>query len=195
MIKKAALLESIAGKNRGILATESDRQVILSAIAQLEDYNPNPRPLEAKHLLDGNWRLLYTSSEELLGIDRFPLYKLGQIYQCIRVKTGQIYNIAEVYGLPYLEALVSVTARFEALSERRVQVNFSRLVTGLQRMIGYQNPNQLIEAIDSGKKFTAIDFNFAEGRQQGWLDITYLDEDMRIGRGNVGSVFVLTKES
>ncbi|HAJ61284.1 MAG TPA: fibrillin, partial [Cyanobacteria bacterium UBA8543] len=26
-----------------------------------------------------------------------------------------------------------------------------------------------------------------------WLDITYLDKDLRIGRGNEGSVFVLTK--
>ncbi|MGL4881863.1 MAG: PAP/fibrillin family protein, partial [Waterburya sp.] len=31
--------------------------------------------------------------------------------------------------------------------------------------------------------------------QKGWLDITYLDEDMRIGRGNEGNVFVLTKEN
>ena len=28
----------------------------------------------------------------------------------------------------------------------------------------------------------------------GWLDITYLDEDLRIGRGNEGSVFVLSRE-
>ncbi|NJK37945.1 MAG: fibrillin [Oscillatoriales cyanobacterium RM2_1_1] len=194
MIKKAALLEAIAGKNRGLLSTPADAQAILSAIAQLEDYNPNPRPLEARELLDGNWRLLYTSSQELLGLDRFPLYKLGQIYQCIQIKTGNIYNLAEVYGLPYLEGLVSVTARFEALSERRVQVNFSRLVAGLQRLVGYQNPGQFIESLESGKKFPAIDFNFSEGRQQGWLDITYLDEDMRIGRGNVGSVFVLIKD-
>ncbi|MFY7807281.1 MAG: PAP/fibrillin family protein, partial [Limnoraphis robusta] len=42
MMKKARLLELIAGKNRGILASELERQAILSAIAQLEDYNPHP---------------------------------------------------------------------------------------------------------------------------------------------------------
>lgn len=193
MMKKAALLELIAGKNRGVLATESDKQVILSAIAQLEDYNPNPRPLEVPELLDGNWRLLYTSSQELLGIDRFPFYRLGQIYQCIRIKDSKVYNIAEITGVPYLEGLVSVAAQYEAVSERRVQVKFNRFISGLQRLIGYQSPTQLIAAIERGEKFTAIDFSLAEREQKGWLDITYLDEDLRIGRGNVGSVFVLTK--
>ncbi|MBS0015084.1 MAG: PAP/fibrillin family protein [Arthrospira sp. SH-MAG29] len=193
MLKKATLLEAIAGKNRGLLATESDKTAILSAIAQLEDYNPTPRPVEALELLDGNWRLLYTNSQELLGIDRFPFYNLGQIYQCIRARTGKIYNIAEIVGIPYLEGMVSVAARFEAVSQKRVQVKFNRFVIGLQRLISYQYPNQFIDEIESDKKFLAVDFTLQEQQQQGWLDITYLDEDMRIGRGNVGSVFVLTK--
>ncbi|MGL5065029.1 MAG: PAP/fibrillin family protein [Microcoleus sp.] len=194
MIKKSTLLELIAGKNRGLLATTSDKQVILSAIAQLEDYNPTPRPLEAAELLNGDWRLLYTSSRALLGLDNFPLLKLGQIYQCIRVAESKIYNIAELYGLPYLEGIVSVAARFEATSERRVQVKFERSIFGLNRLIKYESPSQFIEEIESGKKFAAVDFDIDSREQQGWLDVTYLDSDLRIGRGNEGSVFVLTKE-
>lgn len=193
VIQKSRLLEQIAGKNRGLLATQLDQAAILSAIAQLEDYNPTPNPIEAAELLDGNWRLLYTTSDELLGIDRFPLYNLGQIYQCIRVKDRKVYNIAEIAGIPYLEGLVSVVAQFEAVSQKRVQVQFNRAIFGLQKLIDYKTPQQYINAIESGKKFTAIDFNIKPREQQGWLDITYLDEDMRIGRGNVGSVFVLTK--
>jgi hypothetical protein len=193
MIQKSALLEQIAGKNRGLLATKLDQAAILSAITQLEEYNPTPNPIEAVELLDGNWRLLYTTSEELLGIDRFPLYNLGQIYQCIRVNDRKVYNIAEVSGIPYLEGLVSVVAQFEAVSQRRVQVQFNRAIFGLQKLMGYQRPQQYIDAIESGQKFTAIDFKIKPREQQGWLDITYLDEDLRIGRGNVGSVFVLTK--
>ncbi len=191
--KKATLLEMIAGKNRGLLATETDKAAILSAITQLEDFNPNPRPLEVPQLLEGNWRLLYTSSDELLGIGRFPLLKLGQIYQCIRVANQKVYNIAEVQSLPLLEGLVSVAAQFEPVSDKRVNVKFNRFIIGSQRFIGYQSPNPFIADIERGKKFIAIDFNLKAGDQQGWLDITYLDEDLRIGRGNVGSVFVLTK--
>ena len=193
MVSKAELLEAMAGTNRGLLATETDKIAILSAVSRLEDRNPTPLPLEATDLLEGNWRLLYTTSNGLLNLGRFPVLQLGQIYQCVRTATTKIYNIAEISGLPYLESLVSVSARFEPVSDRRVNVKFERSISGLQRLIGYQSPSNFIQQIESGKKFPAIDFGIESRDQQGWLDITYLDNDLRIGRGNEGSVFVLTK--
>lgn len=195
MSKKAELLEAIAGKNRGLLATEIDNARVLSAIQQLEDTNPTQKPLEAKDLLNGDWRLLYTTSKGILGLDRFPLFKLGQIYQCIRVSEAKVYNIAEIIGLPMLEGLVSVAASFDPVSDRRVNVIFERSIIGLQRFLSYQTPAKLIQQIESGKKFLPIDFKIDRGEQQGWLETTYLDRDMRIGRGNEGNVFVLTKET
>ncbi len=192
-MRKTTLLEVIAGKNLGSNATDADKQNILSAIANLEDFNPTPRPLEATDLLDGNWRLLYTTSSELLNLNRIPLTNLTKIYQCIRVKDRSVYNIAEISGLPFLEGLVSVAAKFEPVSSKRVQVKFERSIIGLQRLIDYKYPGNFIEEIESGKKFLAIDFPIKSNEQQGWLDITYLDNDLRIGRGNQGSVFVLTK--
>ena len=193
MLGKETLLEKIAGKNRGLLATDQDKQAVLAAIAQLEDRNPTPRPVEAGELLNGDWRLLYTTSKSLLNIDQVPLFKLGQIYQCVRGQTQSLYNIAEVYGLPFLEGIVSVAAKFTPISERRVEVRFERSIVGLQRLIGYQSPASFIQEIETGKKFTALDTKIDSSRQQGWVDITYLDSDLRIGRGNEGSIFVLTK--
>ncbi len=193
MISKAELLEAIAGKNRGLLATETEKVAILSTIAQFEDLNPTPKPLEATDLLEGNWRLLYTTSKGLLNLDQFPLAQLRSIYQCVRTSDAKIYNIAEFSALPYLEGLVSVCATFETVSERRVNVNFERYIVGLQRLIGYQSPNDFITQIETGKKFLGLDFSIQNRNQQGWLDITYLDQDLRIGRGNEGSVFVLSK--
>jgi hypothetical protein len=194
MVSKEQLLEAIAGKNRGLLATETDNKAILAVVARLEDRNPTPRPLEATELLEGNWRLLYTTSNSLLNFGRFPALPLGQIYQCIRTATSNVYNIAEVSELPLLEGLVSVVARFEAVSERRVNVKFERSIISLRRIIGYQSPSDFIRQIEAGKKFfPAVDFGIDSSDQRGWLDITYLDNDLRIGRGNEGSVFVLTK--
>jgi hypothetical protein len=195
MSKKAELLEAIAGKNRGLLANEIDNARVLSAIQQLEDTNPTKKPLEAKDLLNGDWRLLYTTSKGILGLDRFPLFKLGQIYQCIRVSEAKVYNIAEIIGLPMLEGLVSVAASFDPVSDARVNVIFERSIIGLQRFLSYTTPAKLIQQIESGKKFLPIDFKIDRGEQQGWLETTYLDRDMRIGRGNEGNVFVLTKET
>ncbi|MBV6623248.1 MAG: PAP/fibrillin family protein [Rivularia sp. (in: Bacteria)] len=192
-MRKTTLLELIAGKNLGTNATETDKQAIQSAIAYLEDLNPTANPLEATDLLEGDWRLLYTTSSELLNLNRIPLTNLSQIYQCIRVKTRSVYNIAEIHGLPFLEGIVSVAAKFEPVSSKRVQVKFERSIIGLQRLIDYQYPANFIEEIAEGKKFLAIDFPIKSSQQQGWLDITYLDNDLRIGRGNQGSIFVLTK--
>lgn len=194
MIGKATLLEAIAGTNRGLLANPTERSAILAAIAQLEDLNPTPRPTEAGDLLEGNWRLLYTTSRGILGIDQVPLVKLGQVYQCIRMADTRLFNIAEIVGVPYLEGLVSVAARFVPVSERRVNVTFERSIIGLQRLLGYENPNQFIQRVESGTALPAIDLAIQNREQRGWLDITYLDADLRIGRGNEGSVFVLTKD-
>jgi PAP_fibrillin len=222
MLSKHDLRNAIAPTNRGIAATDSDRQAIASIIARIEDLNPTPQPLSAPALLAGDWRLLYTTSQELLGIDRVPLAQLGDIYQCVRLAGQQgsskptskptsnlIYNIAEIKGLPYLDSLVSVVASFEpaqaevgdslslsGLSQRRVNVKFNRGVIGLQRVLGYQSPAQYIEKLEAAEKIgflQGFDFPINSTRQQGWLEITYLDEDLRISRGNQGSLFVLTK--
>jgi PAP_fibrillin len=193
---KAKLLAAISGKNRGILATANDRQAILAAVTTLELHNPHPRPLTtAIDLLAGNWRLLYTSSQSLLGIDRFPLVSLGTIYQCIRPATGKIYNLAEVDSfIPGLNGLVAIVANFTAVNESRVNVEFNRSLIGLQRFIDYSDPDRLITAIETDRKFTAIDLQIDRGnREAAWLEITYLDDNLRIGRGNEGNIFVLTK--
>ncbi len=203
MLAKGDLLRILTGKNRGIATSNTEKQAILAAIAQVESCNPNPNPFDCAQLLDGNWRLLYTTSRELLGINNLPLFKLGEVYQCIRIKDNKIYNIAEVSGLPLLEGIISVAASYEPTSQCRVCVKFDRAITGLQRFIGYQSPSQFIQQIESGKKFAAIDFQLksrqspqadgVEANRRGWLDVTYLDETLRIGRGNEGSVFVLDK--
>ena len=193
ILGKNELLEAIAGKNRGILARPRDKTAILAAIAQLEDRNPTPNPIAAMHLLDGDWRLLYTDSQGLLGFERIPLLQLGEIYQCIRAPEAKVYNLAEIQGLPYLESLISLEARFEAVTEKRVNVFFQRSLIGLQRLMDYRQPDLWIEKLASGVTPLAAKIDLDPQRPPGWLEITYLDADLRIGRGNRGSVFVLTK--
>ncbi len=209
MISKTDLRNAVATTNRGLSVTKDGKQAIASMIVELEASNPTPDPLSATNLLAGDWRLLYTTSQELLGIDRVPFAQLGEIYQCVRPELLRIYNIAEINGLPYCEGLVSVVASFAPavslpsdpiaetlVSRRRVDVRFNRGVIGLQRLLGYESPAQYIEALDSTRKMSllkGIDFSINPTRQQGWLEITYLDADLRIGRGNQGSLFVLTK--
>jgi PAP_fibrillin len=194
MSAKTQLLKAIAGRNRGLLAQSSDRQVILDAIDHLEDENPTPQPIES-NLLAGDWRLIYTTNSNLLFIDLPPLVRLGQIYQSVRPATGKLYNIAEVVsGFPGLSGLICVSAKFTAVSDQRVDVKFQRWIIGLQNLLDYQSPEELVEKIESGNGLTALDLPIDEQNQDNWLDITYLDEDLRIGRGHRGNLFVLTKD-
>ena len=196
MLDKLDLLTAIAPLNRGLLATAEDRVAIQAIAIQVEDRNPTPEPLAAPELLEGNWKMLYTSSTELLGIDKVPVVQLGNVYQCVRLATRQIYNFAEITTVPYLEGLVSVAATFEPVSDKRVDVSFNRAVFGLRRLLGYQSPNQFIQTLNSSPKLNllqGIDFEIDTNRAPGWLEITYLDEDLRIGRGNQGSLFILKK--
>ncbi len=195
MSLKADILEAIAGKNRGLLVNDIDKVKIFTVVEKLEDHNPNPHPLETPQLLDGDWRLLYTTSKSILGLNNFPLLQLGEIYQCIRTETAKVYNVAEIVGVPFLEGLVSVAASFEIVSHKRINVNFQRSIIGLQRVLGYLSAQDLIEKIEMGKKFPPFDFSIGERNEQGWLEITYLDEDLRIGRGNQGNLFILSKEN
>lgn len=194
MVEKSDLLAAIAPTNRGLLATPEQKQDILHKVTQLESRNPTTEPLNAPELLNGNWQLLYTTSAELLGIDRFPLLGLGNIYQCIRLNQKRIYNLAEIKSL--LGGLVSVTATFEAVSQQRVNVRFDRAIFGLQPTLGYKSPSQFIETMQQTDKFNllkGIDLTVGSNREPGWLEVTYLDQTLRIGRGNQGSVFVLRK--
>ncbi|MFG6106206.1 fibrillin [Leptolyngbyaceae cyanobacterium CCMR0082] len=195
MLEKTDLLDAIAPTNRGLLADDPEQQAdILKKVARLEASNPTSNPLSAIDLLNGNWQLLYTTSTELLGIDRFPLLALGNIYQWVQIEQMRIYNLAEIRSV--LGGLVSVTATFEPVSEKRVNVRFDRAIFGLQSTLGYQSPSQFIEAMQQTDKFNffkGIDFTVSSNREPGWLEVTYLDQTMRIGRGNQGSVFVLRK--
>lgn len=191
--RKANLLNAIAPVNRGLEMSENQRKAIFSAVSYLEELNPTPAPTQTTELLDGDWLLIFTTSQELLGIDRFPLYKLGNIYQCLRVAEGKIFNVAEVKGLPLLGGLVSVCANFTVVSDKRVKVNFERLVAGSQSLVGYQDVHSFIDTLRSQKKLLAIDFKIKREDQKGWLETTYLDQNLRIGRGNEGNLFVLRK--
>ncbi|HIK11839.1 MAG TPA: PAP/fibrillin family protein [Oscillatoriaceae cyanobacterium M33_DOE_052] len=193
MTLKAKLLATLAGKNRGLLLKPGEAQVVLDVVDRLEEINPTPTPTEALDLLEGDWRLLYTTSTSLLNIDLPPFTRLGQVYQCLRPSTSKIYNIAEIIGLPYLDGLVATAAKFQAISEKRVDVKFQRWIVGLQGLLEYQSPAELIEQIEADKRFTALDIPIDESNQDNWLDFTYLDEDLRICRGHKGNLFVLSK--
>lgn len=193
MIAKAELLAAIAGTNRGVITTEANRSLVLDKVVQLEVQNPTPQPLSKQELLSGVWRLIYTTSPDLLGLARLPVVPAGPIYQCIRGQELKLYNVLELQGIPFLEGVLCVAARLTPVSERRVQVNFERSILGVKGLMNYPSLDVLISRLETQSPVAALSMPLDSDRSAGWLETTYLDEDLRIGRGNNDSLFVLTR--
>lgn len=159
--KKQQLLSEIAKVDKGVIATQEDKKRIDVICGELEEMNPTEKPL-ASELINGRWKLLYTTSASILGTDRPALLRpRGYSYQIIDAPGLRAKNTS---GLPLF---AEVTADLTAVSDSRVDVKF-----------------------DMFKILKLIPFK-AGPDAKGWLETTYLDEELRISRGDKGNLFVL----
>ncbi|GIL86755.1 hypothetical protein Vretimale_15650 [Volvox reticuliferus] len=159
---KEELLERLESLNRGASASADDKAEVERLVKSLEQLNPTPQPLKAPELLSGKWRLLYTTSGSILGTKRPPaLRPQGPIYQTIDVEKLKARN-SETW--PFFN---QVSADLSPLSPNKVAVQFRTF-----KLLGLIN----ITAPPSAR---------------GELAVTYLDEGLRISRGDKGNLFVL----
>ena len=157
---------------------------------ELEEVNPNPQPLlYATSLLNGNWLLQYSTAREIRSLSSLPLgLKIGKVYQEIDVANKSFFNLAFVkHPLGLVSGSVKVTATFEPAPDetnKRINVNFDKRYLSIEKIFGIQTPklNPIKEA----------EANNPQGRIP-TLDVTYLDETLRIGRGGDGSLFILKR--
>ncbi|OAY72082.1 probable plastid-lipid-associated protein 4, chloroplastic [Ananas comosus] len=158
---KEELLAAIAPLDRGADAGPEDQESVDRIASELEAINPVKEPLKSD-LLNGKWELLYTTSRSILQTQRPKFLRPnGKIYQAINTDTLRAQNM-ETW--PYFN---QVTANLVPLNERRVAVRF-----------------------DTFKIFGLIPIKAPEGGR-GELEITYLDEEIRISRGDKGNLFIL----
>ncbi|MFN6565858.1 PAP/fibrillin family protein [Dendronalium sp. ChiSLP03b] len=161
---------------------------------ELESVNPNPYPLlYATSLLDGAWQLQYSTAREIRSLASLPLgLKLGKVFQVIDVTNKLFFNLAQVqHSLGLLSGYVKVTASFEPAKEdlesvanKRLNVYFDKRYLSIEKIIGIHTPQLNPFKVSSANN--PID-------RIPTLDITYLDENLRIGRGGDGSLFILSR--
>ncbi len=169
-------------------------QEIEALTVNLENLTPFPRPLAyASQLLDSAWLLEYSTAREIRSLRRLPFgFLVGKIYQIIDIKTASFENRAWVeHKTGLLSGYVRVTATFEPtlteddlLPNQKINVNFRQRFIAITKILGIKtkilDPLKVVEAKNPQGRIPS-------------LDITYIDETMRIGRGGDGSLFILTK--
>jgi PAP_fibrillin len=171
-------------------------QEIEQLTAELEEVNPNLYPLlYAPSLLQGAWQLLYSTAREIRSLASLPLgLKVGKVYQVIDLANKSFINLAFVtHPLGLISGYVKVSATFELakedsqpLPDKRLNVYFDKRYLSIQKIVGINTP-QL-------NPFKVVSANNPQ-RRVPTLDITYLDETFRIGRGGDGSLFILSKSN
>ncbi|KAK4360899.1 hypothetical protein RND71_019851 [Anisodus tanguticus] len=217
---KKQLTDSLYGTNRGLSAGSETRAEIVELITQLESKNPTPAPTEALTLLNGKWILAYTSFSglfPLLSRGTLPLVRVEEISQTIDSETFSVQN-SVVFAGPLATTEISSNAKFEVRSPKRVQIKFDEGIIGtpqltdsielpenvefLGQKIDLSPFKGLITSVQDTASSVAksisnqppIKFPISNNNAQSWLLTTYLDDELRISRGDVGSVFVLIKE-
>ena len=162
----------------------------------LEKLTPFPRPLlYGANLLDGAWLLQYSTAREIRALKRLPLgFFAGKIYQIIDVNNASFENKAWVqHSSGLLSGYVRVTATFEPFKEdkeqlpnQKINIDFKQRFIGIEKILGIRlglfDPIRVVEAKNPVGRIPS-------------LDLTYIDETMRIGRGGDGSLFLLTRVS
>ncbi|CAM6096234.1 unnamed protein product [Calypogeia fissa] len=217
---KQTLVDTLYGTERGLRASSETRGEIVEIITQLESKNPTAAPTEAVNLLNGKWILAYTSFSELfplLAAGNLPLVKVGEISQTFDSTAFTIQNTVSFTG-PLATTSFSNSGIFEVRSPKRVQVKFEEGVIGTPQLTDSIEIPDSVEVLGQKVDLVAfqgilrplqdaatsvvrtisgqppIKFPIQADKAQSWLLTTYLDEDLRISRGDGGSLFVLLKE-
>ncbi|KAG6543130.1 hypothetical protein Mapa_015379 [Marchantia paleacea] len=115
---KIELLDAIAPLDRGATASPDDLARVDLICQELEKLNPSKEPLKSP-LLNGKWKLIFTTSDSILKKSRPGLLRPnGPIYQAINTDTLRAQNM-ETW--PYFN---QVTANLVPIDSRKVLVKF-----------------------------------------------------------------------
>ena len=218
--QKDALLGAVSNTANGKEATPEKQAEVLQIVRSIETTKPpSPKllsdPTMAKSLLDGVWYLQYTSPSQVGDDDAFPdswkpeYAKEGE--SNIETRQFQAQGSVSAAGIKVDTSNKVVQQIFDVEASR--VANLVTLDWGTIQVSGgfRQSPNIENRAIvsfdsvlirwgDNGPELN-ISFLFSilavvrGTKDNGWLETTYIDDSLRIGRGNEGTMFVLTRDS
>mmetsp|Transcript_10217 Transcript_10217/g.15596 ORF Transcript_10217/g.15596 Transcript_10217/m.15596 type:complete len:263 (-) Transcript_10217:29-817(-) len=217
--KKIELLNAISSTANGKTATLDQQRNVLGIVRELELECPvSPTilsdPTEIK-ALDGTWFLQYTSPSKVEddvsnAENNWKAIEASEGEANIETKQIKSKGSVSAAGLTVDTSNRVVKQVFN--TDESTVYNVVELDFGVGRAGGTFRPspnvlNRAIVAFDEasitfkngfvlnlGWIFGIIGF-IKNSRDNGWLETTYVDKDIRIGRGNKGTLFVLTRDS
>lgn len=215
--KKKALLEAVSFTNNGKDASVETQEKVLRMVREIEKDAPPSQTIlsnqEEAMALDGVWYLQYTSPSVVGDPDAFPDAWKPQVADEgeLNIETKQFNAKGSISaGGIKVDTSNKVVKQIFDIGQSRV-VNDVNLDFGQVTLGGIfrPSPNVYNRAIISFREARitlnngfVVDIGFLFSilaivrgtKDNGWLETTYLGEDMRLGRGNKGTMFVLTRD-
>jgi len=217
---ESQLLQAISNTGNGKDADLETQSRVLSIVRRMEtSATPKPTllsdPVEAK-ILDGDWFLQYTAPSEIEGKEAGD----GDNNKWVAVDASEGDSNIET---PQFVGAGAVSAggikvdTSENVAKQSFDIENTRVTNEVKTGLGLVTvggtirqsatvPLRAIVAFDIGKLSLdigpTIDFSFLfdiraaikGSKEAGWVETTYVSDDMRIGRGNKGSLFILTRD-
>ncbi|KAK6781064.1 hypothetical protein RDI58_023248 [Solanum bulbocastanum] len=197
---KLKLLSAVSGLNRGLAASEDDLKKADEAAKELESCAGAVDLAADLDKLQGRWKLIYSSafSSRTLGGSRpgpptgrlLPI-TLGQVFQRIDVLSKDFDNIVELeLGVPWpfppVEATATLAHKFELIGSSTIKIVFEKTTVKTTGNLSQLPPLEVPRIPDQ--------FRPPSNTGSGEFEVTYIDSDTRVTRGDRGElrVFVIS---
>jgi len=209
------LLRAIDGTQNGKTADQRTQEGVLSIVKEMEkSFAPketlltNPKDAE---ILDGDWWLQFTMNDDTYSVvdgsegdskittKQFKEDAQGSI-SAGGIKVDNNNNGGE--GNPARQSFDVANGRVV----NEIETGIGLVTVGIAFRPSRSVPRRALASFDTGTIATkfgltiSLDWIFdlrakiKGSKESGWLETTYVSPYMRLGRGNKGSVFILTRE-
>jgi len=213
------LLHAISNTGNGKDADIKTQSRVLSIVRRMETGSPPSTTLlsnpEEANMLDGDWFLQYTAPSEIdideseSSDDKWVAVDAAEGRSKIETRQFKRQGAISGGGIPVDASNAAALQSFDIEKSRvknEITTGIGLVTVGGTFRQSTSVPLRAVVAFDTAKIALNVGptldisflFNvravFKGSKEAGWLETTYLSKDVRIGRGNKGSMFILTRD-
>ncbi|KAK9854794.1 hypothetical protein WJX84_010153 [Apatococcus fuscideae] len=193
---KAEVLKAVANTQRGQRATPAQRKEILALIESLEARNPTKSPAKSD-LLSGRWSLLFTGPTEESEFRKTRAGTLeGPFLSRLKPLSANAFRT---------KGITQVLDPCAGKAENLAEFSIANAINGSLNILGAVTPSQdtAFQGTRVNVEFTAFDLKLGPLqttiplgwiKPKGWIQTTFLDSELRVGRGDKGSIFLAARQ-
>ena len=189
---KDAVLASLAGLNRGVSANTEQQAAVEAAVRKLERLNPTRPNTLASPLLNGKWELIYTTSVSILGSNRPPFLRpLGASAAVGSYREKCWHTLWWLWAAHFFGTLTRAPSRcagpiYQTIDAPRKRAKNQETWPFFSSVTAELTPTSKASVGVQFKTFRLLGFIpvTAPEAAKGSLSFTYVDEELRISRGD-----------